>query len=883
MAGQGARWRATLRIAWRDGKRNKWRTAVVVAMIMLPVFATTFLTTVVRSSIEAPETLVQNQLGNDAQALLRDSTCQRVTHDPSGGMPTCWEEDEEPTTEEELLTLLPAGSDLLPQHTGSAVLRTADTQVEVSWLQVDTGQVPGLAGAEAGSGQPGQGEMVLDLPSAERLDVGIGDVVELAFSDAVYRVTITDLEPPSRGAQATLGAGTVPVGEAPADGWLVLGSEPVTWADLQALNEIGVLVTSREVVLNPPPPEVVDAHMGYAPVADTQTIGLIGAVAAIGILEAVLLIGPAFAVGAKRSARQLALVAAGGGRPKDLRRIVLSAGLVTGLVAGVIGAALGTGAGAVTYLVMNPRVAWFPNLVLPTWEAAAAIGVALLLGLSAAWIPAVAAGRTDVVAALAGRRSEAGPRRRVPWTGVGLTALGFAGAIYGASTSSPELLIAGVLGIQIGLVMASGALIALAARAAPWFRAPSRFALRDAQRQRGRTAPAVAAVLAAVAAATAGMSYMASEATASDASWAPSAQEGTGYLIGDLPDTDPQQRAEIFTEALQVVAEHSPAMDMTEVHGLMGTEGVTWVDVSAQPDPDQVDSDGRTEAQQHGAQQSGYGVVDQAVDDGTMIAATGLPGAGTAAAALADGSVLVNDPGMIWADGRARIAFMAPESDYATDEPEVIAWPAHLVEWRAFQYSLVLLPQVLAEFNFTESGATAALSGALLNPAEPFQQSQIDALNRAVSEVSPNLQIHVEGWQRTSDSLVVSLVLTGIALVIALVATGLSVGLAAAESRPDLATLAAIGASPRLRRRIAGAQAGVITIIGTGVGLVTGLALAYVLSLWQQQDEGWGRLWEFTVPWPMLAVLVVALPGVAILGAMAFTRSRLPIVRRLAQ
>lgn len=881
MAGWMARWHAVLRLVWRDGIRHKGRTVVVVAMIMLPVLAASLLTTAVRSSIETPQTMVQNRLGDSAQALLEDPGCARVTQNPSSGAATCWEERTQPLTPEEMLATVPGGSELVPQYSGAAALRTAETQADVSWLQVDTEALPGLLRTEARADEPGPGEAILATSIAQRLGVGPGDELEILSDEQVHRVVVIGVERPQRSADVLLGDGTIPREEPRADGWLVSGPEPVTWTDLQALNEIGVMVTSRAVLLDPPQDAVVDAHMGYAEESNTQAIGLIGAVAAIGVLEAVLLIGPAFAVGAKRSARQLALVAAGGGRPKDLRRIVLSAGVVAGVLAGVLGAVLGVGAGVAGYFLARSRGAWLPNLVLPTWEVAAAIAVALLLGLAAAWIPARAAARTDVVAALSGRRSEAAPRRRIPWIGVGLTGVGFAVASYGAVVSSPELLIAGVLGIQIGLVMASGALIALAARLAPRLRAPSRFALRDAQRQRGRTAPAVAAVLAAVAGATAGMSYMASESAAAEASWAPNAQDGTGYLMGFASDAEPEQRNEIYTEAMQVVADHGPAMDITEVHGLTEEDGSPWIDLSAQADPDQVDDDGLTEAQR--IQQSGYHVVEQGIDDGTWVSATGLPGADTAVAALAEGAVLVNDPAMIWSDGEARIAYMAPGSDYETDEPAVVAWPAHLVEWQAFSYSLILSPQAAEEFDFADAGITTALSGALLSPAEPFEQGQIDALNRALSEVDPNVHIAVEGWQQQgSDDVAVSLILTGLALLIALVATGLSVGLAAAESRPDLATLAAVGANPRMRRRIAGAQAGVISVLGTAVGLVTGLALAYVLSLWQQQGDGWGPLWQFTMPWPMLGLLALILPGMAILGALVLTRSRLPTGRRLA-
>ena len=49
-----------------------------------------------------------------------------------------------------------------------------------------------------------------------------------------------------------------------------------------------------------------------------------------GILEIVLLAGTAFAVGARRQTRELGLVMAAGGTPRDVRRIVLLQGLFAG-------------------------------------------------------------------------------------------------------------------------------------------------------------------------------------------------------------------------------------------------------------------------------------------------------------------------------------------------------------------------------------------------------------------------------------------------------------------------------------------------------------------------------------------------------------------------
>lgn len=409
MGTPSARWRAVLRLAWRDAARHKGRTAVVVAMMMLPVFAATFLTTIVRSSTETTETMIQTRLGDEAQARLDPADCERVEQHPVSGSSICDHGDGEMdlATEDQILAALPPGSELVPEYTGQGSLRSEAALVEATWTQVDATAVPGLVPVRSGLA-PEEGQVVLDSRTAERLGVGVGADLDLVVGEEERTVRIVGLAAPDRNPQVWAGVGTVPEQRREPAAWLAVGA-PVTWAHTQALNEEGVLVFSRQVTLDPPADDEIPAGMG-AGNWDATTVGLIGAVAAIGLVQAVLLIGPAFAVGARRSARTLALVAASGGRPRDLYRTVLASGLVAGGLAGMLGALLGLTAGVGTYLIVTRMGFAFPNLVLPTWELVLIAGLALLVGLSAAWIPARGAASTDVVAALAGRRSEATPQ-----------------------------------------------------------------------------------------------------------------------------------------------------------------------------------------------------------------------------------------------------------------------------------------------------------------------------------------------------------------------------------------------------------------------------------------------------------------------------------------
>ena len=119
------------------------------------------------------------------------------------------------------------------------------------------------------------------------------------------------------------------------------------------------------------------------------------------------------------------------------------------------------------------------------------------------------------------------------------------------------------------------------------------------------------------------------------------------------------------------------------------------------------------------------------------------------------------------------------------------------------------------------------------------------------------------------------LALVGGAALITLGAAGIATGLAQADARADHATLAAVGATPGLRRTLAASQAlavaGLGTLLGLFAGFVPGLAfIAAIDSL------------DVAVPWVTLLEVLVGIPLLAAACAWLLTRSRLPLERRVA-
>jgi putative ABC transport system permease protein len=167
---------------------------------------------------------------------------------------------------------------------------------------------------------------------------------------------------------------------------------------------------------------------------------------------------------------------------------------------------LGLGIAASVAAVAQSRAAdWGPFEV--SWRdvllvALLGAGTALLAALA----PACTMARQPVVAALQGRRITSAGAGRPALVGLLLMAVGLV-ITLGALRSSrfsfagyTELgVAAGAIPTVLGAVLLAPAALALAGRTATRLPLALRFATRDADRQRGRTAPAVAAIAATVA------------------------------------------------------------------------------------------------------------------------------------------------------------------------------------------------------------------------------------------------------------------------------------------------------------------------------------------------------------------------------------------------
>ncbi len=892
-------WRAALRIARREARRARGRTALVLAMIILPVLALTFLAASIdMAELTQAETL-ERRLGT-ADAELRVVSRSPVTQSPTGDGWSSSEEADEPfpgqVSTDEVTELLPAGSRLLPiRRWVPFTARDGDrVREDVSAAVIDlTDPIGrGLTRIHAGRVPAAADEIAVNLAARRSLRVDIGDSITAGDGSRTWTVVGLVELPEQLAPMVTLHPAGAPPPEPYAEATFLADLPgPVTDELFHRLNQHGVVVGARV----PAPPTEQFTPTGPMPSGlDAEDVGTGVLVGGLGLLEVVLLVGPAFAVGVRRRRRELALVAVAGGDAGQLRRVVLADGVVLGCV----GAATGVVLGVATAFAARPLVEQYVFQHrfggYRVWPAALAVIalVAVLAGVLAALAPAWTAARQDVVAGLAGRRTPPTHRRR--WLTIGvLLATGGAGvAALGAVVTSQSIILAGLVLGELGLVFATPTLIGLLARLGRFLPLAPRIAVRDASRNRSSAAPAISAVMAAVAGSVALGVLLASEDARNDQRYQPSLPDRAVLVTagGDLGSDTLPTLAEIAGPAREhldagaiaplVVAGCRPEFDACVVMAELPAErACPW-----RPDEPLSAADQRRARSDHRCQGFAdsyyYGsYLRVAVDNGAALPI--LTGAdpddlAAATAMLRAGGAVVTDPRYL-EDGRLDIRIQRNPGDAVrtTDSATV---PGHALSTGIAEKWLLLSPAAADRLDL----ATRQIGWAIDAGEPPGRDSQ----NRFIAALRPlgSVGVEFENSRGFGGNQPVLLLLAGVSALVTMGAAGIATGLAAAEGRVDLSTLAAVGAGPGVRRLLSLCQAGVIAVLGSALGIVAGLGSAGIILTFtnERYADAWPSQtpYPIMVPWLTLGVLV-AVPLVAMLGAALLTRSRLPVERRL--
>ncbi|WP_129545466.1 ABC transporter permease family protein [Arthrobacter dokdonensis] len=514
-------------MAWRDIRRHKGRSALIVALIALPIFGLSFAATAGMSMVATPAETVAMELGQTQGRLSalhaqNSHAVQTVEGDLSGS----WggDGDADPNfVPAAPIDAVPAGFTTIPWQTVNLSSPVGKAHVALDVVVTDAlnpafkgkytlleGRAPSAAGEALGT--PGL---------LKRFGLHLGE--KLTTSAGTFELVGTLRVERQGDGQSTvfLQPGQVPAAvmanASEAIPYLV-GERPLAWADAKGLNAKGVMLTSRDLILHPPGKVELgaDAQFQY----DNGRQGMIAGYALVGaligvlaLLEVGLLAGAAFAVGARKQQRDLALLAASGAEGSMLRTTVTAGGLWMGLAGGASGAVLGTVAAVATVLVMRTKgLAIFPGLHLMWLPAVGLVLLGVAAGLVAAMVPARAVAKQATLAALKSGRTADVPSKWTPRIGAGLlllsalamVAAGIVAFLVRGSVKSHELfpligglIIAGAVLLVAGLIFLTGRIIAVLTTHTGWLPVPLRLAARDAARNRGRTVPAVASVLAA--------------------------------------------------------------------------------------------------------------------------------------------------------------------------------------------------------------------------------------------------------------------------------------------------------------------------------------------------------------------------------------------------
>ncbi|QIG45066.1 ABC transporter permease [Nocardioides anomalus] len=861
-------WRLPLRLARRDAVRHRARSALVLLMIALPVLAVTAADVLIStSSVSGPESL-DRRLGS-AQALVTVTDgIQDVQQrpDPEDGFPNLQGDGESPAPDADQVASLLDGARLLDLRQGQVQIATDDGRTDAQAVETDLSDpvTDGLFRLTSGRLPRAAGEVVVNQAL---LDEGydVGDRLDLTADGAPAAPTIVGVAesatvrgfPVAAGPLDTLGVQTEG-----ATTWLVDGGA-VSWATVRQLNAIGALVASRSVIEHPPPSS--QWPPGLQPgSSDDSSLAVIGLVVVMALIEVVLLAGPAFAVSARKQQRSLALLAATGGTPPQARRVVVAGAVVLGGVGAAIGVVLGIGVARLAQPLFQARsVEWFGPFQVSWLHLLGVAAFGLLSAVLAAAVPAYLASRQDVVAVLAGRRGDRPPSLRSPLLGLVLLGAGIAGSVAGATRSSGgELLIAAsAIPAVLGMVLLVPVVLAGLARLSGRLPLALRYAVRDADRHRTRTVPAVSAVAATVAGVVALGIGMSSDAAENQATYQPSLPRGVAMVSGADPDTS--------WDSLRAIVQRTlPGATITAQRGLTDEDSYTEV----------LDGDEPLVSSSGGA----VGANIMVSDDDLPLGLLGVSAADArrARAALAAGEVVA------FANSRrpdGPVALVTHRFDPTTGEDQGVrraqADATFVTVDGTWPGPAAVVPTAVADQLQTEPRTVSlAVTGVSVS------EDQEKAVDEGLTAVAQYASMYVErGYQADDATVIIQIVLVLLGGVLMLGGTLTATFLALSDARPDLATLAAIGASPRTRRAVAAAYAVVVgvvgAVLGAAVGFIPGVAVSRPLTTANYNDGPSGPYLD--VPWLMVFGLVVLLPAVTALVVGIAARSRLPLVARL--
>ncbi len=826
------------RLAWRVGgpqlRRDRRRTLILILVLAVPLTMAVSLSTVNATSIFSPEDRVEVMDGQSRSILLNAQLL----------------------ASEGPVATLRSGPELLREAVGREVPIFAEVsgpmsasaggrQVDATGIGLELDEPIHRGRFELIGGEPAttSREVALSRAVAERLDVEIGDEVELGPQLTDIEVSgilllATDTERAFAVATPeTVIAGSAPLveGEGARSERLDREAVNVFWHSpeaidaTQALDEQGWRVESRK--------ESLALLRREADVVRDEIQPLVAGGAVLVMAELGLVIAAAYTIVVARSRRDLALLACTGASYGLRRSVVTYQGVLTGLLGTVVAVVVGLGAAALLVPVFAARAdeSWSALRVDP-----ASLALVIVLGMATPGLAARFAARSvrrDLVAALGGHPGANVDRdRKTPTAAAGVTVGGVILVLGGAELPAPSLVVLGGLGLVIAAGMLVRPRLRALARRGDQLPLVSRLGFRVTTRAASRAASlstVVASLTVMVGLVLVGLGGFTVQA---EREYVPDSPEGS-ILIDATRSPQPATIAA-----------------MTRVLGASTTvefgEAVPPAPSEASPAGDPYTYWGRYEI--------GSRTPLTVIDDGDLETVLGRAPSPDEREAMADGHALVLHEEMV--DGVV-VTARAPDPEGINDTEQGTLE----VELPATIAADVDAYPGLPDAYVTDAGLEAL--GGISQPNEasfyvptpdtPITTVREDQARRVLGDDigAGFFVLDVERGSEAADEMrAVTAAVFALLVVVASTLAFVTVVLATEELRPDLSALAAAGTHRRLRSALSGSHAAQVTLIGLGIGgLVTLVTTPALLA-------------SLEVPWslaPWVGLFLAALGALA--------------------
>ncbi|MFT4295499.1 MAG: hypothetical protein QM582_08810 [Micropruina sp.] len=648
--------------------------------------------------------------------------------------------------------------------------------------------------------------------------------------------------------------------------FLVPGDRPVTWDDAVMLARYGFETTSLDIVAHPPRP-LPPSGVGIGP-GDVALV--------IGLLQVALMVGPAFAIGAARQRRSLALAALNGADPRQLRRVALGQALLLGSTATLAGTLVGTGAGIAAWpaVASSSGEAQGP-LDVPVPALALLLALGVLTAMGSALVTARGLARLSLVGALRGTVRSAPGGRRGTVAGILLLGLGLVAAwwpITRLGERAPEVVFfwfGGCVAALTGFLLTTPALLGILARLGRHAPVALRIALRDLARHRGRATAVVASVAGGVLLLTVVWTLVVSVEADEARQYIPEtlagqagvttgtgAESGLTGLDATIRSVDPRLR--ITRVAGPTIPK--PGTKDNETLDLVGLrKGCTAAELQARGP---VRPDCRSLI--------AYPTTGVLVADAADLVRLFRLNA-TQSDALTRGRLLVNTEPIEVAGGptvnelqkgELQVAYLDDDTSakIRTARIPALAITSDVIARGAppTRYSVLASTKTAAALGWETSNWRLVVD----HPDGPIAPATEQRLQEALTTVG--VTVKVEHGFVPSPQPVLWLI-SGTLALLAVIGAAMATILAAAEMRPFLATFAAVGAPPSMTRRLATTQSVVLALLASGLGSLLGMVLGAPVGM---VTTGWnGEQPIVVLPWLVAGLFVIGVPLVA--GAVA--------------